>query len=146
MKKKLDLGAVSTYLVTQVGVDANELTTLDGGDTLHVNGSLAGLVALAVAAGAVDLAVVVGVEVDDVDVTAAVVLDDLVGGLVSTAANDVGNSAALDGDGILADVLEPDKLEVAGAQAVDTLLLVGTDDNVAESSAILKDEDSIIRA
>jgi fructose-1,6-bisphosphatase/inositol monophosphatase family enzyme len=41
-----------------------------------------------VAAGAVDLAVVLGVEVDDVDLAAAVVLDNLVLGVVRATADD----------------------------------------------------------
>jgi hypothetical protein len=100
----------------------------------------------AVAARAVDLAIVVGVKVDNVDVATSVVLDDLVGRLVGTAANDVGGAAALDANGILADVLEPDELEVAGALAVDALLLVGTNDDIAEGGAVLKNEDSVLLA
>lgn len=103
----------------------------------------AGAVVLAVAAGAVDLAVVLGVEVDDVDVTAAVVLYDLVVGVEGTAADDLGVAVALDGDGVLADVLEPDVLESAGADTVDTLVLVGANDDVPQGSAILKDEDGV---
>ena len=44
-------------------------------------------------------------------------LDDLVGCLVGTATNDPGVLAGLvtlDGDGILADILEPDKVQGAG--------------------------------
>lgn len=134
----------AAHLVTIVGVDANELATPDGGGALHVHGALAVAVALAVTARSVDLAVVVGVEVDNVDVTTAVVLDDLVGGVVSTATDDVGGTAAKDGDGILTDVLEPGELDVAGALAVDALTLVGTDDDVAESSTVLEDEDGIL--
>lgn len=132
---------VDIYLVTQVGVDTHKLTTVDGSDTLHVDGT--GTVALAVTAGSVNLAVVVGVEVDDVDVATAVVLNDLVLGAVSTATNDVGSSGSLDGDSVLADLLEPNELQVAAAQAVDTLLLVGTDDDVLQGSAVLEDEDGI---
>lgn len=133
------LGA--TYSITQVGVDANELTTIDSSGALHVDG--AGAVVCAVAARAVDLAIVLGVEVDDVDLTAAVVLDDLVVGVVGTTSNDVGGTITLDGDGVLTDVLEPDELQSARAQAVDTLALVGADDDVAKGSTILEDEDSI---
>jgi hypothetical protein len=39
-----------TNLVTEVGVDADELTAVDSGDTLHVDGSLALGVTLAVTA------------------------------------------------------------------------------------------------
>lgn len=83
-------------------------------------------------------------EVDNVDVTTSVVLDYLVGSLVGTATDDVGSSTTLERDSILADVLEPDKLKVAGTETVDTLLLVGTNDNVAKSGAVLKNKDSIL--
>lgn len=76
--------------------------------------------------------------------TASVVLDELVGTLVGTASNDVGSSTALDSDGILADILKPDKLEVTGTKTVNTLLLVGTNDDVTKGSAILKDENSVL--
>lgn len=76
--------------------------------------------------------------------TTSVVLDDLVGSLVGTASNDVGSSTTLDSDGILADVLEPDELEVTSAKAVNTLLLVGTNNDVTKGSAILKDENSVL--
>lgn len=39
-----------TDLITEVGVDADELTAVDSGDTLHVDGALALGVALAVTA------------------------------------------------------------------------------------------------
>jgi hypothetical protein len=103
----------------------------------------ASAVALAVAAGSVDFAVVVGIEVDDIHMAAAVMLDDLVVGAVCTSANDVGSAVTLDGDGIFADVLEPDELEVAATQAVDALLLVGTDDDVLQGCALFKNEDSV---
>ncbi|KAI6749367.1 hypothetical protein HG530_015206 [Fusarium avenaceum] len=102
-----------TDLITKVGVDADELTTVDS-------------------------------EVHNVDVTASVVLDELVGSLVGTASNDVGSSTTLDSDGILADVLKPDELEVTGTKAVNALLLVGTNDDIAKGSTILEDEDSIL--
>lgn len=82
-------------------------------------------------------------EVNDIDVTTAIVLDELVGAMVSATANYVGNAAALDGDGVLAHILEPDVFEVASAEAVDAFLLVGTDDNIAERSALLENEDGI---
>lgn len=50
--------------VTEVGVDTGELVAVDCGDTLDVDVALA--LAGAVAAGAVELAVVLDVEVDDV--------------------------------------------------------------------------------
>lgn len=53
------------------------------------------------------------------------------------------SSITLDGDGILADVLEPDKLQGARAKAIDTLALVSTDDDVAEGGALFENEDGI---
>ena len=102
-------------LIAQVGVDAHELATVLSNDASHVDLARALAVALAVAARAVDLAVVFSVEVDDVHGAAAVVLDDLVRGVVGAAADDVGGAIALEGDGVFADVFEPDVFEVAGA-------------------------------
>lgn len=102
-----------------------------------------GAVVGAVTAGAVDLAVVVGVEVDNVDVAAAIVLDDLVAGVVRATADNVGRAVTLDGDGVLAHVLEPHKLEVAAAQAVHALALIGTNNDVAQSGALFEDKDRV---
>ena len=91
-----------------VGVDARDLSSVSGGDALDVDVPLA--LGLAVPAGAVDLAVVFGVEVDDVDGAAAVlglsvvvkdttgwtyVLDDLVGRVVGASADDPGLLSSL---------------------------------------------------
>lgn len=74
-------------------------------------------------------------------------LDDLVASLFRASAdNRRGSGRLLDGDGIFADVLEPDVKQAAGAQAVDTcigfslvsiqeqrqrtFLLVGADDDI----------------
>jgi hypothetical protein len=83
-------------------------------------------------------------EVDNVDVTTSVVLDHLVGSLVGTATDDVGSSTTLKRDSILANILEPDELKVTGAETVDTLLLVGADDDVSKSGAVLKNKDCIL--
>jgi len=52
------------------------------------------------------------------------VLDDLVGGSLSTSALDEGVSVTLEGESVLADVDPPDVLDGAGTLAVDTLDLV----------------------
>jgi hypothetical protein len=84
------------------------------------------------------LAVVLDVVVFDADVDAdAVDLDDLVVG---------GEGAAADGDGVFADVLEPDIGDGAGAKAVDALGLVGADDDVGDGGAVLEDEDGVFGA
>ena len=100
-------------LVAQVGVDADELAAVDGRDALHGDGARA--VAATVAARAVHFAVVLGVEVLDIDRAAAVVLDHFVRGVEGAAADDVGCAVALDADRVFADVFEPEVLEGAGA-------------------------------
>lgn len=70
-------------------------------------------------------------------------LNDLVTCAVSATSDDVGGAITLDGDSVLADVLEPDVLEGARALAVDTLGLVLTDDDVLKSGALLEHEDGI---
>lgn len=101
---------------------------------------------LAVAARAVQLAKVLDGEVGDLEGATAVVLQDLVLGAVGTAALDVGGVAGvlvLDGEGVLADGAPPDVLEGAAALAVDTLDLVGADDDVAQRAALLDLEDGV---
>jgi hypothetical protein len=83
-------------------------------------------------------------EVDNVDVTAAIVLDDLIGSLVGTATDNVGGSATLDRDGILTNILEPDELQVARAETMNALFLVGADNDVAKSCTVLEDKDCIL--
>lgn len=73
-------------------------------------------------------------------------LHDLIRGLVSASANDPGVSTSLvvlDGNGVLADVFEPDKLKGAVAIAVNTLCLVLADDCVLQGSTGAKVEDGI---
>lgn len=153
--------------IVVVLIDARHLAAAIGSDTVHDDGPRA--LAIAVATGAVDLAVVVGVEVDYVDRSAAVVLDDLVVGTVGTASDDEGFVAGgifllfrvsvrgspvrqpekvltYDRDGIFADILKPDVLESTGAHAMDTLHLVGANNDVLQGRAGLKNEDSIIGA
>ena len=129
------------YLVAEVGVDAHELTAVDSSGALHVHGT--STVVLAVTARSVNLAVVVGVKVDNVDMATTVVLNDLVRGLIGSSANDVGGSVALDADGVLADVLKPDEFEVTGSETVDTFLLVLADDDVTKSGTLFENEDGV---
>ena len=67
-----------------------------------------------------------------------------IAGVVGAAADDVGGAVALDGDGVLADGLEPGELDGAGADAVDALPLVSTNDHVADRGALLENEDGIV--
>lgn len=102
--------------------------------------------AVAVSARAVQLAEVVDGETGDVQGTATVVLEDLVLSPEGTTTRDVGSVAGtllLDGESVLADGRPPDVLERAGAVAVDTLELVGTDDDVGERRALLEGEDGV---
>lgn len=105
--------------------------------------TLATLVTRAVAARPVDLAVIVRIEVDDIDMSTSIVLDDLIRSLVCAAANDVCSSRTFDGDCIFADIFKPDELKVAGTFAVDAFLLVGADDDIAKSRAVLENEDRV---
>lgn len=70
--------------------------------------------------------------------TAAVVLDHLVRRVVRASAHDVGlltRHVVLDSDGVLADIFEPHKLEVAGAVTVNAFGLVLANDDVTERCA-----------
>jgi len=69
--------------VAIVAVDTGELATVLSGDTLDVDVALA--LARTVSAGTVELAVVLYIEVYDVDGSAAVMLNDFVGSVVRTA-------------------------------------------------------------
>lgn len=51
-----------------------------------------------------------------------------------------------DGDSILANVLKPNKLQGARALAVDSLLLIFSDDNIPQRCTGAEDEDSIVIA
>jgi hypothetical protein len=134
----------AAYLVAEVGVDAHKLSAVDGSCALHVNSASA--LAAAVTARAVDLTIVLGVVADDVDLATSIVLDNLVVGVVGTAANDVGSTVAFEGDGILANVFEPHVLNGAGSKAVNTLALIGANDGVHQRSALLEHKDSICLA
>lgn len=75
-----------------------------------------------VATGSVKLAIVLDIENDDVEGTAAVILDDLIRTMVSTTTNDQGLRASLidlDQEDTLADTLLPDELKSAVTIVVD---------------------------
>lgn len=140
----LDRGSASASdggLVTLVGVDASEELAVVGLDVLDDN--VAGAHLLAVTARSVKLAEVNDSEAVDGDRTQTVVLDNLVIGASGTAALDESVTVTLEGEGILADLLPPDVLDGARTLAVNTLNLVGADDDVLEGGSVLKDEDSI---
>lgn len=119
-------------------------------------------VGLAVPAATHDFAVVLGVEVCDFEVGAAVELDDLVVCVEGAAAVDVACAGVLlknmsastytefdeartyDGDGVFTDVAVPDVVECASAQAVNAFSLVGPDDDVGEGTAFFDDEHGVI--
>jgi hypothetical protein len=93
---------------------------------------------LAVATAAVELAEVVDGEARDLESAAAVVLEDLVLGAERATARDCGGLAGLlllDGESVLADSGPPDVGQLAATHTVDTLDLVGTDDDVGERCA-----------
>jgi hypothetical protein len=93
--------------VTKVGIHArNHREGVDGPDVLE--DGLARDLSLAVATGAVDLAVLGGQEVLDRNGAAAVVLEDLVGCVAGAAAIDVRRAQGLEeGCGVFADVGPP---------------------------------------
>lgn len=108
-----------------VGVDTAQHPAVNGDGVLddHVARPA---VAVAVAAAADQLAVVLGVEVGDDDVAAAVELEDLVVGVEGAAAVDVrGARLLLEGRGVLADGLPPDVVEGAG-RGVSEMIFDGT--------------------
>ena len=149
--------------VAVVGVDTSEELAAGGLDVLDGDGAL-GAVALAVTARPVELAEVLDGEAVDGHGGGTVVLDDLVLGAAGSTALDDGGSGALEGEGVLADGRPPDvcemlagvlggyvmgrkrTLESAGALAVDTLDLVGTDDDVLEGGTVLELEDGVLVA
>ena len=73
-------------------------------------------------------------------------LDNLVLGLLCTTADDGGITSSEDRNGILANIAEPHVGQRAGAEAVDTLEGLGTDDNVGKASTVVQDEDGAIAA
>jgi hypothetical protein len=74
----------------------------------------------------------------------AVVLDDLVLGILSTTVVDTRCAALLlDSNRIFAHILEVDMVKRARAEAVNTLSLVGTDYDVLKRRTLLKEEDCI---
>jgi len=80
----------------------------------------------------------------NLDGPSTVVLDDFVFGVLGAAADDVGLAGGLlDGDSVLAYILEPDVVEIAGAKAVDTLSLVSADDDILNSRATLDEENGV---
>ena len=65
-------------------------------------------------------------------------LDDLVRCVVGSTTDNVGllsGLVVLDGNGILADILEPNEFDVARTVAVDTLSLVLANDDVPQRRA-----------
>lgn len=104
----------------------------------------ASAVTLAVTARPVYLAVIIGIEVDNVHVSTAVMLNDLISSFVGSAADNVGRTAALDGDGILADVLEPHEFKGTGSKAVHAFTLIGADDDISQFGPIFKDKNSVL--
>lgn len=82
----------------------------------------------------------------DVNGATAVMLDDLVLGVIGAAADDIRvgpSDVVLDANGVLADVLEPHELQRASARAVDSLRLIGADDDVLQGGALVEVEDGV---
>jgi hypothetical protein len=68
-------------------------------------------------------------------------LEDLVIGLTSTASIDVrGSRLLLERRSVLANISPPHIVQSAASETVDTLAVVGPDDNVGDRGAILEDK------
>lgn len=149
--------------VTIVGVDANKVAnvlSLDVGDDNVAGPAIVG----AVATATVQLAGIDDGEVLDGHGSAAVVLDDLVLGLLGATTLDENVAISESRDGIceiiskktgqanlskvltLADISEPDVLESASSLAVNTLKLASSNNDVAECGSVVEDEDSAVTA
>jgi len=119
-----------------------------------------------VSARAIQLAVIINVKVNNVNGSAAVVLDDLVRSMVGSTPDDprlFAGSVILDGQGILTNVFPPYELKMRSVRynnlrtvrtylqravtlAMNTLSLVLADDHIAERGTRVKKEDCIRRA
>jgi hypothetical protein len=129
-------------LTSIVGVNTRNNTTV--GD-MNVGECASTLVlGSAVSAGSVHFSKGVGEEVLDGDGSTSVVLQDLVrGGLGSSTVDVGGTRGLLEGCGILANVSPPDVVEGTRAEAVNSLAVVGANDDVREDSTGLENEDGI---
>lgn len=130
--------------VSIVAVDASKLPSIDCSHTLDIN--IAFTLFAAIAAAAIQFAVILNVVVDDVDSATAIMLNHFVRGMVSTSTYDPGflpSDVVLDSDGIFADVFEPDELEGARPITMDTFSLVGSNDDILKSGTRVEKEDSI---
>lgn len=126
----------------------NELTSkeLSRGGVDVVEDDVALVHGLAVATAAVQLAEGLDGESANGEGTGAVVLENLVLGSEGATRGDGGGLAGvlvLDGESVLANSRPPDVVESAATVAVDTLDLVGSDDDVGELGALLEDEDGV---
>lgn len=127
--------------IAKVAVDTNTHTSTLRVYTINLHIALPHL--LAVTTAAIQLAEIGGKEVGDTDAADAVVLDNLVGSGLSASANDAAIAIALERERVFAHGFPPNVLDGTGAGAVDAFDLVGADDDVAEGTAILDDEDGV---
>jgi len=137
-----DGGGVEGGGITIVGVDTSEGSTAS---SLNVGEEGSALVhGAAVSAAPVEFAESLDAVRVDLDGSAAVVLDNFVFSVLGASTDDVGLARGLlDGDGILTDIFEPDVVDIARAEAVDTFGLVGADHDVLDGSTALDEEDGI---
>jgi len=138
--------AADVCRVAVVAVDTDEIASHTIGlDVLNDDTARAAVVG-AVAAAAVELAGVDDGVVLDGDSATAVVLDDLVFGLCGATALNEDVTVAQCGDGVLADIAEPDIGQSACTLAVDALKCVLANDDVGELGAVIEDEDGAVAA
>ena len=107
-------GVRNTASIPKVGVNTAKRASILRNNTINDNVTRATVVGT-VATGADQLAVGVDVEVFDVQRAFAVELEDFVGGLHGTAADDVGCAGGLEeGGSVFADIFPPDVLDRTG--------------------------------
>ncbi|KAI6771617.1 hypothetical protein HG531_009242 [Fusarium graminearum] len=147
--------------IAVVGVDTAQDTAVDSDRVLDDDVARTAVV-LAVATAADQLAVVLSVEILDLDGTTTVELNDLVRGLEGTATVDEGCAAGLlEGNGVLTDIGPPDVVQGANGKvrvertvqwfsdlpsslAVNTLSLRSTDNDVGKSGTGLENEHGVL--
>ena len=133
--------------ITKVGVDASQDRTSGRSDRIHNDMSLN--LCLAVSTGSVELSECVDSEAADGKGATTVVLENLVIGAEGTAALDSGcftSSLLFDGEGIFADCAPPNIVQRAGTLAMNTLDLIGANNDVGDRGTVGEDEDSVFIA
>jgi hypothetical protein len=129
-------------LTSIVSVNTSHDTTICNMDVGESRSTL--VLRIAVSAGSVNLAKGVGEEVLDGNSSTTVVLQDLVRSTLGTTTVDVGCSGGLlEGSSVLTDIKPPDVVQGTCTETVNTLAVVGADDDVGENGTGLENENCI---